>query len=96
VSGDLVNYQFCPSRDTSYVPRFFALGDVYDDPIGTVKMWKGTTDTIPRGWKIMDGTSGTSLDTRSKVPYGYGTSPGNLTAGGAVGTFAVYFIERVS
>jgi hypothetical protein len=100
-AGDIISYQFFPQRDTYLYPShyrgpFFAMGDVYDDPIGTVKMWTGPTDSLPRGWKIMDGTQKTGgIDTRSKVPYGVGTL-GNLTAGGTVGTFGVYFIERVS
>jgi hypothetical protein len=39
--GDIVRYQSYSPMGANYDPAFIAIGDVYDDPIGTVKMWRG-------------------------------------------------------
>jgi len=35
-----------------------AIGDYWDDPIGTVKIWIGTESTIPRGWRVYSALEG--------------------------------------
>lgn len=40
-----------------------------DFPIGGIILWSGNAATIPSGWHICDGTSGT-VDLRSKFVYG--------------------------
>jgi len=46
-------------------------------PSGVIVMWSGTLATIPTGWKLCDGTSGTP-DLRDKFIYGTsaGVNPG--------------------
>ena len=53
-----------------------------DVPVGGIIMWSGTLASIPSGWKLCDGTSGTP-DLRDKFIYGWsaGVDPGGT--GGA-------------
>lgn len=67
-------------------------GSVWDDPIGTVKMWTGETSAIPPGWRQYSAMS-------SRVPRG-ANSTGTGTLTGASGTgfdvdyASIIFIER--
>lgn len=50
-------------------------------PIGTIVIWSGTTDNIPTGWQLCDGTNGTP-DLRDKFVLGAGTSHAVGNSGG--------------
>ena len=68
---------------TSWVPSAPASGSV---PSGAILMWSGTLVSIPGGWHLCDGTSGTP-DLRDKFIYGtaVGEDPG-ATGGSATHT----------
>lgn len=42
-------------------------------PVGTIVIWSGTSDNIPVGWQLCDGTNGTP-DLRDKFVLGAGTA----------------------
>jgi len=50
------------------------------DPAGIIAMWSGPLNTIPAGWKLSDGTSGT-INTTNRFVY----STNNLESPGATG-----------
>lgn len=50
-------------------------------PIGTIVIWSGAEDSIPSGWHLCDGTSGTP-DLRDKFILGAGASYGVGATGG--------------
>ncbi|MDD3096013.1 MAG: hypothetical protein PHD63_07215 [Candidatus Marinimicrobia bacterium] len=51
-------------------------------PVGTIVMWYGTSATVPSGWHICDGTTGTP-DLRDKFVVGAGTTYAKGATGGA-------------
>lgn len=50
-------------------------------PIGTIVIWSGTTDNIPTGWQLCDGTNGTP-DLRDKFVLGAGPNHAVGSSGG--------------
>ncbi len=69
-------------------------GDVVDNggtlatlPVGSVILWAGAIGSIPTGWALMDGTanaSGSGIDMRGMVPYGYSGAGDFATIGGSI------------
>lgn len=51
-------------------------------PVGTIVIWSGTSDNIPSGWQLCDGTNGTP-DLRDKFVLGAGTNHIVGSAGGS-------------
>lgn len=45
------------------------LVSMYNEPVGTIKIWSGTVATIPTGWQLCDGTNGTR-DLRNRFVLG--------------------------
>jgi hypothetical protein len=58
-TGDVIVYTFTEGGDA------YCVSDYSDDPIGTVKMWIGTTSNIPFGWRDLswDGLIPVGVDT---------------------------------
>ena len=50
-------------------------------PVGTIVIWYGTSATVPSGWHICDGTTGTP-DLRDKFVVGAGTTYAKGATGG--------------
>jgi len=79
-------YFFGSGISSGYIrptPRFF------DDPVGTIKLWSGSTSTIPAGWRLCDGTNGT-IDLRGRFVMGLNTTsgaPGNEASVGQSGGY---------
>jgi len=55
-----------------------------DDPTGVICVWTGTLASIPSGWQLCDGTSGTP-DLRSQFVKGANTTGEISNTGGAAG-----------
>lgn len=56
-------------------------------PIGSVIQWAGAIGSIPTGWALMDGTanaSGSGIDMRGQVGYGYSGAGDFATIGGTI------------
>lgn len=56
-------------------------GIVGDVPIGTIVFWSGSSDEVPTGWHICDGTDGT-VDLRDKFILAAGTKHAVGSTGG--------------
>lgn len=68
------------------------LGVTYGVPYGSIMLWNGSPETVPKGWAICDGTNGTP-DLRDRfvlggggtgITTGVGTVDNNGTIGGSI------------
>ena len=56
-------------------------------PVGSVILWAGAIGSIPSGWALMDGTAnttGSGIDMRGQIPYGYSGAGDFATIGGTI------------
>ena len=56
-------------------------------PTGSVMLWAGSIGSIPTGWALMDGTAnvtGSGIDMRGQVPYGYSGAGDFATIGATI------------
>lgn len=60
----------------------YVISKTTEEPIGTIKMWYGTSLNVPRGFNICDGSNGTP-DLRDKFVIGAGGSLVNGAVGGS-------------
>ncbi len=94
--GDIIWYRVAMSganyvsNDAACVLQFLAVGDYWDDPIGTVNMWIGAVENIPRGWRVF-GADGNFIRVDNSSALGTGTFG---AAGGNYDYQEVRLIER--
>jgi len=64
------------------ISKLIALAQTAITPTGTIRLWYGSIATIPSGWQICDGTTGTP-DLRGKMVIGAGGTYAVDATGGA-------------
>jgi len=89
VQGDLqVDGNVTASSQTVTADTFVGNGTI---PVGGIIMWSGAIASIPTGWALCDGTSGTP-DLRNRFVVGAGSATGNyawdVTTGATSGLYA--------
>ncbi len=65
-----------------------ASGNTNPIPAGVIVMWSGSVNSIPSGWALCDGTSGTP-NLKGRFIIGYSATTGNYTMGATGGDYSV-------